>query len=329
MPTAFVTGGTGFVGKTLVRQLTDAGWHVTALHRPGADTRSLEAAGATRAVGSIADRTAMMNTMPAGVDAVFHIAANTSIYKKNDAAQYRDNVEGTRNVAEAALEKGAKRFVHTSTISVYGEETVGVFDESHGHDGYDGPINYARTKARAEIVVRGLIKNGLDAVFCNPAHIMGAGDTGNWSRMFAMIKAGTMPAIPPGYGAFANVAEVARAHIAAAAKGRTGENYILGGPVHPFADLIRIVARLVDAKPPTRVAPAFAIRAVGWLKQTKAQLLGGEPDMTPEGARMISHKSQPSSAKAQAELDYKLVPLEETLQQTYDWLVAEGLLKTG
>ena len=117
---AFVTGGTGFLGLNLIEQLIAQDWHVTALHRPGSDIRLLSQFPVQRVEGDILDPDSLRRAMPQGVDAVFHVAADISMWSGHAARQTRINVEGTRNVVEAALQAGAKRLVHTSTWNTYG-----------------------------------------------------------------------------------------------------------------------------------------------------------------------------------------------------------------
>ena len=138
MKTAFVTGATGFLGVNLVALLRAEGWRVVAIHRPASRLAELRDLGVELVPGAIDDPSSLERAMPEGVDAVFHVAGNTSVWSRNDAAQTRDNVEGTRNVAAAALARGARRMVHTSSVTVYGlgdfratEETPPV-DESVG-----------------------------------------------------------------------------------------------------------------------------------------------------------------------------------------------------
>ncbi len=118
--TAFVTGATGFLGLNLVRQLCEAGWQVVALHRPQSDLKYLQRFPVRRAVAAIEDRDALEQAMPAGVDVVFHSAANVSYWSGHKARQTRTNVDGTRNLVDVALRRDVKKFVHTSSTGIYG-----------------------------------------------------------------------------------------------------------------------------------------------------------------------------------------------------------------
>ena len=120
MPTAFVTGATGFIGMNLVEVLTAAGWEVTALHRRSADIGRLHRFPVALAEGDVTEPESLGRAIPDGVDAVFHVAASTSVWRRRDAEQERTNVTGTRYVVAAALERGARRLVHTSSVAAYG-----------------------------------------------------------------------------------------------------------------------------------------------------------------------------------------------------------------
>jgi nucleoside-diphosphate-sugar epimerase len=222
LPLAFVTGATGFLGLNLVERLAARGWEIVALHRAGSDVARLERFPAKRAVGDIGDRVAVERALPAGTDAVFHCAGNTTMWSRRFEVQWRDNVGGTENVAAAALARRAKRLVHVSTASVYG----------HGHGAVteDSPqvapagLGYAPSKAAAEAAVKAAVRQGLAAVIVNPGHIIGRYDTQNWARMIRMTVRGKIPGVPPGGGSFCHAAAVADAMIAAAARGAPGQN---------------------------------------------------------------------------------------------------------
>ncbi len=130
---AFVTGATGFLGRNLVEELTRRDWEITALCLPTDKTESLMRPEVQIVIGSLTDLVSLVAAMPTAPDAVFHLAANTSSWSAHDAQQYQDNVVGTGHMLDVALQKGAKRFVYTSSISSYGYRPGCRLDERARH----------------------------------------------------------------------------------------------------------------------------------------------------------------------------------------------------
>ena len=225
--TAFVTGGTGFIGLNLVEHLTQSGWDVVALHRPKSRLMYLQKYPVRLVEGAIEDAASLDRAMPEDVDAVFHVAGDVSLWSGHKQRQWRTNVEGTRNMVATALAKRSRKFVHTSSTAVYGIPAE-QFDETSPKLGKDS-FNYQHSKAVAEEEVANGVTQGLDAVFLNPANVIGRYDWGTWSRFIRLAANGQLLRIPPGRACYADVGAVVRAHHAAAEKGRTGHNYILGG----------------------------------------------------------------------------------------------------
>jgi nucleoside-diphosphate-sugar epimerase len=323
--TAFVTGGTGFIGGTLVELLAADGWRVTVLHRPTSDTNRLAKLGVSLAEGSVTDAAAVERAMPEGVDTVFHVAASLSFAAAGDAEQTRTNIGGTRNVVKTALAKHAHRLVHTSSVAAYGLHDGPIIETTRSNASASG-INYFVSKALAEAEVRKGIDAGLDAVIINPGNVMGPGDTDAWARLVRLVHAGKVPAVGGGGGSFCHVREVARAHIAASEKGRSGENYLLGGADATYLELMQVTQRIPGGKAPRRAMPPAVMKAAGYLLPLVAKLTGGPADLTPAMARIMSSGVYIDCAKAIAELGYETVPLDEILADTCSWLKQEGLL---
>ncbi|MDQ2798649.1 MAG: SDR family oxidoreductase [Armatimonadota bacterium] len=322
--TAFVTGSTDFLGLNLIQQLTEQGWQVTALHRPASNLTYLKRFPVTFALGEIEDAVSLEQAMPEGLDAVFHVAGNVSFWSGHRARQMQTNVEGTRNMVATARRKGAKRFIHTSSIAVYGVQP-GPFDETAPHLGKSSWIGYLSSKALAEDEVRAGIASGLDAVLLNPANIVGPYDLGNWSRLFRLVAEAKLPGIPPGRAPFCHVAEVAKAHVTAFERGRTGENYILAGTDATYAEAFAVVGRLLNHPVPDKPIPAFALKIAGRLSEWGSWFTHRELDMTPEMAQLLSSVILCRSDKAERELGYRAVPLQTMFEDCYRWLLAEGL----
>jgi nucleoside-diphosphate-sugar epimerase len=325
MPTAFVTGATGFLGLNLVEQLAERGWIVVAYHRPTSDTKRLSQFPVRLAEGEIADFDAVANAVPPNVDAIFHLAANTTAWARRRHEQERDNIEGTKAVIAAARAKAAKRVVHVSSWFVYGLDHPTIH-ESTSQTGQFSHVNYVRTKALAEQEMKRAAAEGLPAVILNPAQIIGRyGDRG-WGKMFALVASRRLRGIPPGSGSFCHAEAVARAIIAAADRGRIGHNYLLGGCDASFAELVRLVGVLSRQPVPRRTLSPSAMRLAARLNALAASVTGREPDLTPQAAELMLAHPRVVSTKARDELGYQPASLRLMLDDAYRWLKGEGYL---
>lgn len=322
--TAFVTGATGFLGLNLVQQLVEDGWQVTALHRASSNLTYLRRFPVTLAVGTVEDPASLQAAMPANVDAVFHAAGDVSFWRGHNARQRRVNIDGTRHVLDAARQVGAKKFVHTSSIAAYGLPH-GPFDETAPLAAGGSWIGYIDSKARGEEEVHKAIAAGLDAVILNPANIVGPYDTAHWGQLFALIAEDKLPGIPPGRAPFCHVHAVARAHITAVTEGRTGENYILGGPLATYAQAFAVVGDLLGHPVKARPLPASVLKLAACLSEVRALPTRTEPALTREMAALLSADIQAQSGKAAREMGYESPSLETMFSDCHDWLVAEGL----
>lgn len=323
--TAFVTGGTGFVGLNLIERLTQEGWRVVALHRPGSEIKYLARFPAERVEGDINDPASLARAVPAGVDAVFHVAGDTSLWSRRNAAQDRVNIEGTRNVVDAALRAKAGRFVHTSSISAYGLHRGRITEASEQH-GRTSWINYQRSKHLSEQEVRRGVARGLDAVILNPASVFGPYDTGSWARLIRLIHTGELPGAMPGSLSFCHSREVAQAHVAAAERGSTGENYLLGGTDASFLELVRIIGEVLGCRVPDKAVSPAMLRVVGRAGNWMSYVTGRAPRITPEMVGMATREIYCDSTKARRELGFRTVDLRTMVEDSIGWLREEGFL---
>ncbi|NOY23834.1 MAG: SDR family oxidoreductase [Acidobacteria bacterium] len=325
MKYGFVTGATGFLGRHLTELLVEDGWQLTVLHRKTSDTRYLRKAGIRLAEGDVTDIDSLRIAMPEGLDAVFHTAADTSQWILANDRQTRVNVDGTRNMTVVAQEKGAKRFIHTSSIAEFGFHSAVITEETVSN-AMHGRSNYMRTKWRAAQVVDSAVDRGLDAVFLNPCHIIGPYDTHNWSRLFFLIYEDRLPGIPGGTGTFCHVREVAAAHLRAFERGRKGERYILGGVEASFLELAREIAEVLGKRAPEKPLPDVILRTVARFSQWISYLTRREPDLTPEKIELSTEHLRASCGKAVRELGFRPVSLADMVRDCYDWLKSEGIL---
>ncbi|MDH4249487.1 MAG: NAD-dependent epimerase/dehydratase family protein, partial [Deltaproteobacteria bacterium] len=311
MPKAFVTGGTGFLGLNLIQALTHGGWEVTALHRPDSELKFLRRFNPRLKTGSVEDLPSLLAALPDRVDAVFHVAGKTGFWRPNAPSQESTNVLGTRNMVRAALERKTRRFIHTSSFVAYGHLGTRITEDTRS-DAADSKLAYLRTKYLGEQEVRAGIAQGLDAVILNPTHILGPFDAHNWGRSFLMAHTGRLPS-PPGYGSFCHAQEVARAHLKAFERGRTGENYLLACVDASFLDMAREVCRLLGKRPAARPVPAWVLHGVARAQDIAALFTRREPDLTRDIVPLLCAHHTASGEKARRELDYRPRTLPEIL----------------
>lgn len=324
---ALVTGATGFLGQNLVDQLHARGWKITVLvHSTG--TRIFDGLDGLQFVqGDLQDRARLTEAIPQGVDCVFHLAGDTSFWRPNNARQHTINVDGTRNLLKAAAAKQASKVIYTSTVGVYGASFSDV-SESSAQRGRGSWISYINSKAEAEEVVRDEIrKGGVDVTIMNPCNIVGPHDKKNWARMFTMIENGSLPGVPPGSGVFCDARAVAKAHVDAFEKGRSGENYILGGASASMLEFVRVASEILGRKLPANATPAVVLKLFGRLALWGSYITRKEPEMTPELAAIVCGHQSIKTTKAEAELGYSSPDLEEMVGNAIAWMRGAGILK--
>jgi nucleoside-diphosphate-sugar epimerase len=322
---AFVTGGTGFIGLNLVEQLVAEGWQVTALRRTTSDLTEIRRFPVDLATGDLTDPASLRRALPPGMDAVFHVAADTSVWSRHDDRQTRINVDGTRHIVAAALASRAKRFVHTSTWNVYGLEQ-GAISERSPQLGGSSWINYNRSKFLAEEEVRRGIARGLDAVIINPAHVLGRYDRRGWARLIIAAHARWLPGVPSGAGTFCHAEAVAKAQIAAVGRGRTGRNYLMSGVDASFLELFEAINQGTGARVPLRTLPPILFRLAARVDTAIAALSGRTPEATPEGVAIATARARIASDLAERELGYRPSTLRAMVEDSWRWLCGQGLV---
>lgn len=325
MAVAFVTGGTGFVGRNLIERLVADGWTVVALHRKTSNVAALKNLNVKLVEGSITDLPSLERAMKGQVGAVFHVAGNTNMWSLRNYQQTRDNVNGTRNMVAASIHCEAGRFIHTSSIAAYGQHPNCVTEETPS-TAANSWINYIRTKRLAELEVLKGIKKGLDAVIVNPASIIGPYTRRNWSGLIRRLYHGTLPGLPPGESTFCHARDVAQAHVSAFYNGRTGHNYLLGGEDASYYEFAQQVGTILHCRVTQKTFSAWNLRAVARVYEWLSYITKKEPLLTPEKAVLGSGKFLCSSDKAVRELSYQPARLDEMLQDGITWLRNENLL---
>jgi dihydroflavonol-4-reductase len=250
----------------------------------------------------------LANAIPRGVPALFHLAADRRKSGRRRSRQEAVNVEGTRNVLNAAIASGVGRLLYTSSMGAFGLHRQRI-DETTASNALKTPVGYFRTKHLGEIETHRAIERGLDAVIVNPSNVMGPRNIQNMTASFIrVVHAGTMPVIGPGAASFCHVREVARAMIACIERGRTSERHLLGGADATFLEFARAVVREVGGRVP-RPVPAWMFRALAASVSAAARIGGRHTVLTRDVGLIVSSRMLVDTSKAVRDLGYRPVPL--------------------
>jgi len=328
---ALVTGATGFVGSHVARFLAGQGAELRVLVRPTSLTANLEGIAAERVTGDLREPESLRKAM-AGCEAVFHVAADYRLWTREPHEMYRSNVEGTRNVIRLAREAGVRRVVYTSSVATMGFSSNGHLADENSPVGLGDMIgHYKRSKFQAEQIALEAGRGGADVVVVNPTTPVGEQDikptpTGRIIVDFLKRK---FPAYVDTGLNLVDVGEVARGHVAALEKGRRGERYILGGENLTLKQILDKLAAITGLASP-RVKLPYAVALATGVVDTAVTglLLRREPRVTVDAVRMGRKKMFVSSAKAERELGWKLVPVEDALRRAVDWFRSHGYAAT-
>jgi nucleoside-diphosphate-sugar epimerase len=320
MADILVTGATGFLGTNITLQLVDQGYHVRAFGLPNSETKYIQSPKVDIVYGDITQFQSINQAMK-NIDLVIHVAGDTSWWKKTVDRQYRINVDGVRNVMQAAVENHVKKVVHTSTATTFGYNPNGLTNETW--DNFNiGNLNYhyAISKREGEKIALDFAKNKLNVSVINPGGIIGPFDyTLQFGRLFLNIRDRNLQGIPCGGTSWAHVAEVAKAHISALDKGRTGERYICAGINASYQEVFQEIAASMKVTPPTKILTARSALFFGYVAEFLSNFTKKPPQLNPGRARWMSLFPKYDSSKAIKELGYKIVPIRKMIEDARDW----------
>jgi dihydroflavonol-4-reductase len=332
----FVTGASGFLGANLVHELNLRGHKVKALLRAGSDQRGLRGAEFESVSGDISDRGRLAAALR-GCDWCFHVAASYHLWLRDYAPMYAANVEGTRNVLEAAAAAGCSRIVYTSTVGCIGlpREIDGVVtptDEETPVSGAQMSNHYKRSKWQAEQVARELAARGLPVVIVNPSAPIGPRDvkptpTG---KVIVDFLNRAMPAYLDTGLNWVHVRDVAAGHILAAEKGRLGERYILGHAEGNWTmqKAFAALEELSGVPAPTMRVPYSVAWLAACVNEALAKVTGHPPKAPLAGVRMARYKMFFNPAKAIRELGLPQTPPQQALTDAVNWFRENGYVKS-
>jgi dihydroflavonol-4-reductase len=324
---AFVTGAAGFLGRHLVEALERQGWDITAFCRE-TDRTDLLSSAVRIEIGDLTDADRVREALPDHVDAIFHLAGNTTTWSKNAAAQFRDNVDGTAHVIETALAKHARRLIYTSSISAYGYQPGVRIDERTVSNAPTRGDNYGKSKLQAErLIKQACAERGLSAVILNPVNIVGAYDTTNWSRQLILpISKGTLRVVPPGSATWISVHDVVRAHIAAIDVEESATNFVLGGVEASFREVTNEIEAILGKPRSRRATSKATLRLLFLLSSVRALATRTEPELTLAKYQRAVGELLVDDRKARELLGLERTTLHDMLAETVEWLEQVGML---
>ena len=324
---AFVTGATGFLGAHVARVLAAQGAHLRLLVRPTSDLRNIAGVAADTVIGDLRDPKSIEKAM-AGCDTVFHVAADYRLWVRDPDQMYSANVDGTKSLLAAAQKNGVARTVYTSSVATMGFSSNGaVADEESPVSLADMVGHYKRSKFMAEQVALGAGRAGQHIVVVNPSTPVGEMDvkptpTGRIVLDFLKKK---FPAYVDTGLNLVDATECARGHISALEKGRSGQRYILGGENLTLKQILDKLATITGLPSPTVEVPHFVALGAAVVDELwTGHVRGREPRATIDAVRMGRKKMFVSSAKAERELGWQLVPVDGALRRSADWFRAQG-----
>jgi dihydroflavonol-4-reductase len=328
----FLTGATGFVGYHVARALAAEGAQLRLLVRKTSNLTNIEGIDAETHVGDL-ERPETLRSALEGCDAVMHVAADYRFWIPDPEAMYRANVDGTRELLKMAREAGVPRFVYTSSVATMHFRTDGiVINEDTPVSLADMVGHYKRSKFVAEQQAIAAAQDGQQVIILNPTTPIGPRDSKPTptGRIFVDFLNGRFPAYVDTGLNLVDVNEVARAHVQALTKGTPGHRYILGGENLTLKQILDKMAAITGLPSP-RVKIPFAVAATyaffeEWIT---GRIRGKEPRATLEEVRMGRKKMFASSAHAQQELDFRIVPVYPAMRASIEWFRDNGYAPKG
>lgn len=317
---AFVTGGTGLIGRHVIDELLARGWEVGALVRDPVRAADLASRGVRLVPGDVT-RPDFAHEL-AGVDVVFHHAAWFEVGVRDYQAMYGVNVGGTANVLSLAKQESVPRIVITSTAGLYlSSREHPATETATPSAALDDP--YVVTKLQAHELARKAMGEGLPVTLVAPAAVFGPRDTNQLGQSLALLVRGRLPMLPSGFGdnTWVHAADVAEGHVLAATVGRPGEIYFLGDRVLSMYDFLGAAARAAGVRAPRGKVPMGLVRFVARFSEWQARRAGRTPLLSRKALEFSRLDVVVDASKARRELGWAPKPFEARIQETMAWYV--------
>lgn len=322
----FITGATGFVGSHVAHLAAEQGAELRLLSRASSNRKHLPTS-AEIVTGDLCEPSTFATALQ-GCDAVIHVAADYRLWVPDPADMYKTNVEGTRELLRLAREAGVPRVVYTSSVATMGFKTDGtIVDENTPVGEADMIGHYKRSKWLAEQVAIEAARAGQHVVILNPTTPIGSLDTKPTptGRIVVDFLNKNFPAYVDTGLNLVDVREIARMHLLALERGTPGERYILGGENLTLKQILDKLAAITALPSPKHKVPHAVAMAFAFFDETiTGKLRGKEPRATVEAVRMGKKMMFASSAKAERELGFCTLPVDEALREACRWFIKDG-----
>lgn len=322
--TSFVTGGSGFVGGAVIRHLVGSGIDVRGLARSDEAAAAVTDSGGSPIRGDLSDHGALRSGM-SGCDVVYHVAGINTMCPADPGTMYRVNVDLVRAVVQAASDTGVRRVVLTSSAAAIGELADVVADEQTPHAGRF-LSHYARSKYLGErAFFDEAASRGIEAVAVNPSSVQGPGRSDGSALLLRYALGMRRPIVIDAMLSIVDIDDTARAHLAAAFRGRPGRRYLISGASIGIREAVALLAAAAFRP----IDPIVLRRWVGeaaYPLAAAARLFGGDGPVCVEMLRTLLHGHRFDSSLSISELGMAYTPLGDTLGRTVDWLADEGLI---
>ncbi len=324
-----VTGATGLIGSSLVRELLNDNVEVKVMVRENSDTRNIDGLDVEKAYGDIRDSESVKAALQ-GCDTFYQAAALYVLWTPDSKVLYDINVEGTKIALNAALEHGIEKVVYTSSIAAVGSSGPNkMANEDIEFNLWNTGDHYIRSKYLGEVEAKKFCDKGLPLVIVNPAGVIGVRDikpTPSGQVILDVLNK-KMPMYMDGGMNFVDVEDVARGHILAAQKGKIGERYILGNENLSLKDFFILIGEVSGVKPPRLKVPYSAAIAMAYLYQFGSKITRKPPAITPPGVRLASKYTYYDVSKAVNELGFSQTPIKTTVEKAVNWFKENGYVK--
>jgi dihydroflavonol-4-reductase len=323
----FITGATGFVGGHVARAYAAEGAQLLLLTRKTSNLAGLEGIAAETVAGDLRQPQGLRSAL-AGCDVLVHVAADYRLWVPDPKEMYAANVDGTRELLKLAREVGVAKVVYTSSVATMGFDRAGtIVDEATPVSLADMIGHYKRSKFLAEQEAMAAARAGQHVMILNPTTPIGAADakptpTG---RIVVDFLNRNFPAYVDTGLNLVDVAEVARMHVVALERGTPGQRYILGGENLTLKQILDRLSAITGLPSPTIKVPHAVAMAFAFFDETlTGRLRGKEPRATVEAVRMGRKMMFASSAKAERELGFRVLPVYGALRNAVDWFLVNG-----